>query len=272
MFRHTLLRLATATAVFLSPGLAVAQSIYGAQAPQLSVLPGWNQADGTRVVAFRIDLPKGWKTYWRAPGDGGIPPVFHWTASGNLRQLEPQWPTPNVYFLNGLSSVGYVDSLILPIVLTPRRIGTPIRLRGSIDIGICKDVCMPATLTFKAKLSGANSAQNPDILAAMADAPQPAAAAGMRQINCVLTKTAEGLRLSAKLQLPSTGQSEFAVVETANPEIWVAESETQRSGNQLSIQTELMHIEGDSFALDRAGIRITILGSNSAVDIQGCPA
>ncbi len=40
------------------------------------VLEGWVRADGTRMAAVQLDLEPGWKTYWRAPGDAGIPPSF----------------------------------------------------------------------------------------------------------------------------------------------------------------------------------------------------
>ncbi|MCB1329838.1 MAG: hypothetical protein KDK28_10515, partial [Maritimibacter sp.] len=40
---------------------------------EVDVLPGWRQADGTHMAALRITLDEGWKTYWRAPGEAGIP-------------------------------------------------------------------------------------------------------------------------------------------------------------------------------------------------------
>ena len=51
---------------------------------QIEVLPGWQTASGTQMAAIRLTLAPGWKTYWRAPGEGGIPPAFGWAGSQNI--------------------------------------------------------------------------------------------------------------------------------------------------------------------------------------------
>ena len=272
MIRRTALRLSAAATLLFCAGMASAQSAYSSGDSHVEVLSGWTRDDGARMAAFRIQMPKGWKTYWRAPGDGGIPPVVRWAASGNLARLETRWPTPQVFDQNGLKSIGYVDSVVVPIVLTPRRTGAPIRLRGSLEIGICKDVCMPASLQFQAKLDSDDNAQDAQISAALADRPMTAAAAGLRDISCALSKSNDGLRLSAEIVMPAAGAPEFSVVEAGDPQIWVAEATTRRRGSRLHIDTELMHVEGESFALNRSAVRITVLGSHHAVDIRGCPA
>ncbi len=239
---------------------------------QLEVLPGWDRADGTRVVGLHITLPPGWKTYWRAPGDAGIPPLIELNGSRNLSAMVPEWPTPHVFSQNGMRSVGYRDDVILPIILTPESPDAPISLRGRLQIGICKDICVPAELMFDAALPPGSARRDPQISAALADRPVAGRDAGLGRITCSVSVTADGLSLSADFLLPSTGGTEYAVVETANPEVWVAEAVTRRRGDMLHVQTEMMHVEGGGFALDRSGIRITVLGSDRAVDIQGCPA
>ena len=57
----------------------------------VTVLPGWRDADGTHVTALRIDLAEGWKTYWRAPGDSGIPPSFAFSG-GDITAVQPHFP------------------------------------------------------------------------------------------------------------------------------------------------------------------------------------
>jgi len=80
----------------------------------------------------------------------------------------------------------------------------------------------------------------------------------------------DGLHLRAVIDMPSTGGREVAVVETDNPQVWVSGVETRREGNRLIAETELYHSHGRAFALNRSGVRITVLGSSHAVDIQGC--
>ena len=241
------------------------------QMVSLQILPGWRGTDGTHIAALKIELAPGWKTYWRAPGDAGIPPMIDWSASDNLHAMRPAWPTPIVFSQNGMKSVGYKDELILPVVLTPQDPNKPIALRGDVQIGICKDIRVPAELSFDMPLPLSHH-QDRTIAQALSTQPLTARQAGVGHVSCDMSLTPDGLSLTAHLTLPPTGMQEYAVVETADPQVWVAESETHRQGNTLTIRTELVHMDGGAFALDRSGLRVTVLGSDHAVDIQGCPS
>jgi len=80
------------------------------------------------------------------------------------------------------------------------------------------------------------------------------------------------MRLRAEIDVKRQGRDEMAVIETDNPQIWVAQARTTRQNGRLLAETELYHVNGDSFALNREGLRITVLGGGQAVDIQGCSA
>ena len=92
---------------------------------QLEILDGGKTAKGTYLGALRLDLKDGWKTYWRAPGDAGIPPQFDWSGSANIEDISITWPAPHVFDQNGLRSIGYEDQLVLPIEITPRNAKKP---------------------------------------------------------------------------------------------------------------------------------------------------
>ena len=64
----------------------------------VEVLQGWELADGRRVAAIKLSLEDGWKTYWRAPGDSGIPPLFSWKGARNIGQMQITWPQPKVVY------------------------------------------------------------------------------------------------------------------------------------------------------------------------------
>lgn len=241
-----------------------------ADAVNLEVLPGWRLVDGRHMVGLRLKLADGWKTYWRAPGDAGIPPVFDWGPSANLSGSEVFWPKPIVFSQNGMRSVGYKHDVILPLRLTPKRTGQSIRLKGTIDIGICKDICVPRRLKIDATLPADTSRPVPAIAAAMAARPLSGDEAGLRTARCDLALADKGFDLTVTLKMPSAGDSEYAVVETGNPQIWVPEAETSRRGSELVVKTALIHMAGESFFIDRSAVRITVLGSKHSVDIRGC--
>ncbi len=235
----------------------------------LTILPGWRMSDGTHMAAVSISLAPGWKTYWRAPGDAGIPPLFDWAGSENITAYDFKWPTPEVFRLNGLRSVGYYDKLIIPVALTTG--AGPARMRGQVQIGVCEDVCVPVTLDFDATLPDGGS-RDPVITAALLDQPLSAGDGKVSAATCAIAPTDDGLRLTATLTMPSTGSTENVVIEAGDPSVWVSEPDIQRDGNRLIAVADLVQSGGAGFALNRSALRFTVLGSDRAVDIQGCTA
>lgn len=234
------------------------------------LLPGWRMADGTLMAGIELTLAPGWKTYWRAPGDAGIPPSFDWTASSNLQGVAVDWPAPHVFTQSGMRTIGYKDRVILPITVAPRREGAPVRLNGTIDIGICKDICVPVRIELSEVLDGARTRPDPAIAAALAERPYTGVEAGLSDMSCTLAPAADGLSLRAEFALPATGGREMAVVETGDPMIWASEPRVTRQGGKLIAEFDLSHASGGPFALDRSELRFTIIGRKHTVDITGC--
>ena len=79
---------------------------------------GWRLPGGTQMAALHLTLAPGWKTYWRAPGEGGIPPSFDWAGSENIARVAFHWPKPQVFDINGVRVIGYRDELVLPMEFT----------------------------------------------------------------------------------------------------------------------------------------------------------
>lgn len=251
-------------------GALPAQARSQADVVQAEILPGWQQADGSRMTALRIDLAPEWKTYWRAPGDAGIPPSFDWSGSENLRGLRYHWPRPVVFDTNGMQTIGYRNQLVLPIEITPQNPAQPVILRGRVDIGVCKDICVPAELEITARLEG-GGVDDRQIRAALASRPLSAHEADLSAVSCKVAPTRDGLRLSARLTLPPLGGHETVVFESG-PGIWVDESHSARQGRDLLAEAEMIADDREPFALNRSALTITVLGDGRALEIKGCPA
>lgn len=236
------------------------------------VLPGWVMADGTRMAALRLTLAPGWKTYWRAPGDAGIPPDFDWSASRNLDGITVDWPAPKVFEQNGMRSVGYEDNLVIPLHISPKTDNRPVTLKATLHMGICSDICVPHTMQFDADIGTDNATPTPAIAAALAQRPYSASEAGVTSARCKLSPTADGLRVEAQIDMPPAGGTEHVVIEPGQSNIWVSEAKTQRSGDIVTARSDMVSISGGPIALDRSAIRITVLGSKYAVDVKGCSA
>ncbi len=237
----------------------------------VEVLPGWRTADGTHMAGLQFTLAPGWKTYWRAPGDAGIPPDFAWTGSGNINGAQFHWPVPEVFELNGMQSIGYSGQVVIPIELTPDDPAGDMHLSGSVDLGVCDEICMPMTLNFDAILPPDGS-RDAAITAALVDRPLTAEEAGVTAATCTIRPTDEGLAVTAALRMPPDGGNEVVVVEPGLPGIWVSEAQTRWSDGWLMAEVEMIAADGAPVSLDRSGVRITVLGESGAVDVQGCAA
>lgn len=234
------------------------------------VLPGWVQADGTRMAALRLSLAPGWKTYWRAPGDAGIPPQFDWSASRNLASVAVIWPAPKVFDQNGMRSVGYENDLVIPLQIKPTEQGRPIHLKADMDLGICSDICIPHSLEFDVRIDNVETTPTPAIAAALAQKPYSAKEAGVQDTQCIVSPTSDGLQIETRVTMPTAGNPEYVVIEPGPGDIWVSESVTKRQGGEVVSISDMVHVNGGTIALDRSAIRITVLGSKYAVDIHGC--
>ncbi|WP_299969821.1 protein-disulfide reductase DsbD domain-containing protein [uncultured Roseobacter sp.] len=234
------------------------------------VLPGWTQADGTRVAALHLSLDPGWKTYWRAPGDAGIPPSFDWKGSRNVETVAVSWPTPIVFRENGMRSIGYAGELVIPLHMRTRDADAPVHVQLTMDLGICSDICIPHRLTFDETLAPPDTRPTPAIAAALAQSPFSAREAGVTAATCRVQPTQDGLQIEARVTVPPAGGEEVMVIEPGLPDIWVSEPDTRRSGGELIAVSEMIHVDGGPIALDRSAVRLTVLGSEHAVDIRGC--
>lgn len=250
---------------------SLAQSTDRVENLDAALLPGWQTETGSHMAALQLDLAPGWKTYWRIPGEAGLPPLFNWSGSENVKSVRIHWPSPEVFETNGLQSVGYHDSVTLPLEVTARDPSKPLRLSAQIDLGICRDICLPASLHLSTDLI---SPGGPDtaISAALALRPDTAKEAGLGAINCTVEPIADGLRITAVMLLPKQGTPETVVFEPSQPDIWVARATTRRDAGQLIAVTEMVAPTGAPFALERSKLTLTVLAKGKSVEIRGCPA
>lgn len=252
-------------------GLSIGVPPSAADIVQADVLPGWRSPAGDHVAALHLALATGWKTYWRAPGEAGIPPQFDWNGSENLEAVRFFWPRPQLFDLNGMTTIGYHDDLLLPMELVPRDPARPVTLKGRIEIGVCDEVCVPVTLTVAATLDAGNKTPDPMIRDAMRDRPLNAAQAGVTSVKCDIDPLRDGLRLTTRIAMPELGLQEFAVIETADQTVWVAQAASTRQGGLLTSVADMVPASAQPFALNRSDVTITVFGDGGrVVEISGC--
>ena len=99
-------------------------------------------AGGLRL-GLQFRLQPGWKTYWRSPGDAGLPATIDWSGSKNVAGFAIDWPAPMRYSLQGFETFGYEDALVLPIRARVVAAGTAVHIEALVDYLVCRQVCLP---------------------------------------------------------------------------------------------------------------------------------
>jgi DsbC/DsbD-like thiol-disulfide interchange protein len=117
-------------------------------------------------AGIEIRLKSGWHTYWRYPGEAGVPPRFEFAGSQNLKSVDIRWPAPQRIPEQGLIVIGYVRDLILPLGIVPQDRVKPTKLRVKLEYAVCEKLCVPAEGKAELMLPVSRSSHD----AALADA------------------------------------------------------------------------------------------------------
>ncbi|MBL6928558.1 MAG: hypothetical protein ISR44_05250 [Rhodospirillales bacterium] len=96
-------------------------------------------------LGLHFKLQKGWKIYWRSPGDAGFPPRPDWSGSTNLASASLRWPAPERFSVLGMQTLGYKDEVVLPIDAEVSEPGQALSIRLKVDYLTCDDICIPYT-------------------------------------------------------------------------------------------------------------------------------
>jgi DsbC/DsbD-like thiol-disulfide interchange protein len=107
-------------------------------------------ADGTVWVALEIDMPATTKTYWRVPGESGIPPRLDFSASSDIGAHTIAWPYPQRSVTDAYLDHAYYGHTVLPIELEIT--GDTPAVSLSAVLGICSDICVPVSADFSLEI------------------------------------------------------------------------------------------------------------------------
>jgi DsbC/DsbD-like thiol-disulfide interchange protein len=159
MLTFRLLTIATATLIGLAAARAQDASEWNAETHTAARLIAGSLArnsDPTYVSAgIEIKLDPGWKTYWRDPGDSGVPPTFDFSGSENVKTVTVLWPAP-ARFPDGAggNSIGYLDHVVLPLRVAPLDAAKRTSLKLKLGYDVCGTMCVPVDADLKLPLTG----------------------------------------------------------------------------------------------------------------------
>jgi DsbC/DsbD-like thiol-disulfide interchange protein len=122
------------------------------------------EGKGRLVAGLELRMDRGWKTYWRNPGDSGVPPSFDFAGSKNLKQAQVLYPAPHRFADAAGTAIGYDGEVVFPVLLEPERADVPVELHVKASYGLCKDLCIPNEATLRLTLQPNTSAGTEQLL------------------------------------------------------------------------------------------------------------
>jgi DsbC/DsbD-like thiol-disulfide interchange protein len=125
-----------------------------------------------------IALKPGWKTYWRDPGDSGVPPQLDIAGSINVSAAEMAFPAPQRHDDGYGQWAGYDHPVGLPVTFTVADPAKPASITADVFLGVCETICIPlhARLTVDPASDPANAGDATAVAAALAALPGKASA------------------------------------------------------------------------------------------------
>lgn len=122
---------------------------------RLLLVPGEGR---TLQGGLEIAMDEGWHTYWRVPGDAGIPPQLDFSDSENLAGVAVSYPFPERYYDGSGLSLVYRNHVTLPLTVEPVDPDLPVTLTVKARFGVCDVICIPAKATMSVTLMPQSSA------------------------------------------------------------------------------------------------------------------
>ncbi len=156
-------------------------------------------------IAFQ--LQPGWKTYWRTPGDSGVPPRFDFSKSDNVEAVTILWPAP-AKFPDGAggNSLGYQKHVVLPLRIVVKNPDRPVTLRALINYAVCEKLCIPVEASAELAFTSVASTEDSALFAALDTVPKPAQIGDPNPLTIRDVKREGKLGVLVDVAAPDTGE------------------------------------------------------------------
>ncbi len=142
---------------------------------QARLIANQTQVSGGDIIRVGLEqtIHPHWHVYWKNPGDSGTPTIINWDLPEGFAVSELQWPRPEKIPYPPLTNYGHEKQIILLQNLSiPDDIGPePITLKASVDLLVCRDICIPESHNVSLTLNGGQTAEPEKVAAAEQQRP-----------------------------------------------------------------------------------------------------
>lgn len=232
---------------------------------QLRLLAG-SHSGPVMLGGIAIQMQPGWHTYWRNPGDSGVPPRFDFSKSDNLDSITILWPAPKKFDDGaGGKSLGYEKQVLLPMRVVAKDAGKPVVVRATIAYAVCEKICVPVEANAELAFTSVASTEDGALTAALDTVPKPAnlgdtGPLGVREVR------REGQTVQVDVATPDVNTTDLYV---EGPTLdWALPIPKRETSSPPGLRRFSFALEGlpSGTTADGAALKLTLVGADKAYE------
>jgi DsbC/DsbD-like thiol-disulfide interchange protein len=215
-------------------------------------------------IAFQ--LQPGWKTYWRNPGDSGVPPRFDFSKSDNVEAVTILWPAPKKFDDGaGGISLGYAKQVVLPLRVVAKDAGKPVTLRAAISYAVCEKLCVPVEAHAELPFTSVASTEDVALTAALDTVPKPAT---LGDANPLTIRDVKRDGKNVLVDVVAEGDASL-FVEGPTPE-WALPVPKLQANGPAGVKRFTFELDGlpPGASADGAALKLTLVGTDKAYEFN----
>ena len=216
-----------------------------------------------------IQLQPGWHTYWRTPGDSGVPPRFDFSKSDNVEAVTVLWPAPRKFHDGaGGTSLGYIKQIVLPLRIVAKSADKPVTLRASINYAVCEKLCIPVDASAELAFASVASTEDGTLSEALNAVPKPASVGDPNPLTVLDVKRDGKTNVLVDVTAPDTNDLSL-FVEGPTPD-WALPIAKLVDHGPPGIKRFSFELDGlpPGVSADGAALKLTLVGGDRAYEFN----
>ena len=216
-----------------------------------------------------IQLQPGWHTYWRTPGDSGVPPHFDFSKSDNVEAVTVMWPAP-IKFDDGAggTALGYKRQVTLPSRIVPKSADKPVTLRADINYAVCDKLCIPVEASAQLAFASVASTEDGNLSEALNTVPKPANVGDPNPLTIRDVKREGKVNVLVDVSAPD-GKEVSLFVEGPTPD-WALPVPKLIEHSPPGVKRFTFELDGlpPGASPDGAALKLTLVGGDKAYEFN----
>lgn len=216
-----------------------------------------------------LQLQPGWHTYWRNPGDSGVPPRFDFSKSDNVEAVTVLWPAPEQFDDGaGGRSWGYRQQVVMPLRIVAKNPDRPLILRASVDYAVCEKICVPVDARAELAFGSTASTEDGALQAALQTVPQPASIGDAHPLTIRAVSRDGKAGVLVDVVAPESGQVSL-FVEGPTPD-WSLPTPKLLTTGPAGVKRFGFALEGlpPGATAEGAALKLTLVGTDRAYEFD----